>query len=84
MSVEEVKRLNADVKSNAALAEQFKGISDMNALVAKANEKGYSISVDDVKAATGRTELSDDALDSASGGQSGGGTVAFNTVNLFF
>lgn len=81
MSVEEVKRLDADIKSNATLAAQFKGISDVKTLVAKANEEGYSITVDDVKAATGNTELSDDALDSAAGG---GQSIAFNTVNFFF
>lgn len=68
MSVEEVKRLDSDIRSNAALAEEFKGVSDVDALVATAKEKGYDISASDLKVASTKAELSDDDLDAAAGG----------------
>jgi predicted ribosomally synthesized peptide with nif11-like leader len=79
MSLEEAKRFEADIKSNADLAGEFKGISDLDAMVAKANEKGYDFSAADArKAAPANAELSDDELDGAAGG------LSVNTNGSYF
>lgn len=89
MSAEEMKRLGDDIKSNTALAEEFKGISDVDAFVAKAGEKGYRITAADVKAAQASAELNDDELDAAAGGVvidsgfgMGGGSIGIPNNNI--
>jgi len=84
MSVEEVKRLDADVKSNDSLAAEFKACKDMDGFVSLATSKGYNISADDIKTASTKN-LSDEELDNVAGGQfivagiaSAGGIVIMN------
>jgi len=57
---------------------EFKACKDVDGFVSLAKSKGYDISADDIKAAQGTSELSDDALDKASGG---GRAFMFNPRN---
>ncbi len=68
MSAEELKRLDADIKGDEALAAKFKQCTDVDAFVSLATSKGYNISTDDIQAANTKN-LSDEELDDVAGGQ---------------
>ena len=66
MSEEQLKAFLEKVKFDTELQEKLKAADDIDAVVAIANEAGFSISADDLKNA--QSELSEDELERAAGG----------------
>lgn len=67
----EINRFNEDVVANPDMMEAVKTFgSDLDKIVAYANEKGYTFTVEGLKAAATEqeVELSDDDLGSVTGG----------------
>ena len=67
MSEEQLKAFLEKVKADTSLQEKLKAAADDNAVVAIAKESGFSISADDLMKA--EADLSEEELESASGGQ---------------
>ena len=82
MSTADIERFVADLKSNASLLDEAKGVSGgLAAMVAFADSKGYGITVDEAKsyiADKANAELSDAQLDAVAGGK-GHHSVATST-----
>ena len=70
MAVENAKTFINTVNSDEALAQKLADAPDMNAIVTRANEMGYSFSHDELQAAIDEVygELSEADLDNAAGG----------------
>ena len=68
MSEDQLQALQEAVKAEAGLQEQLKAASDMDAVVAIANEAGFMISAEELKKA--RAEVSDKELEGLAGGRS--------------
>ncbi|MBT5373902.1 MAG: hypothetical protein HOI33_01600 [Rhodospirillaceae bacterium] len=73
MSTADIERFVADLKSNASLLDEAKGVSGgLAAMVTFADSKGYGITVDEAKAYItdkANAELSDAQLDAVAGGK---------------
>ncbi len=67
MSEEQLKAFLEKVKGDTSLQEKLKAAIDNDAVSAIAKEAGFSISADDLKKA--QSEVSDDELEAAAGGQ---------------
>ena len=67
MSEEQLKAFLEKVKADTGLQEKLKAAADADAVLAIAKEAGFSISADDLKNAQ-VTELSDEELEGAAGG----------------
>ena len=69
MSEDQLKAFLEKVKTDTELKEELKGAADVNAVVAIAKAAGFMISADEIKTAkSAPQELSDDELESLSGG----------------
>ena len=72
MSEEQLKAFLEKVKSDAELQEKLKASADANAVVAIAKEAGFSITAEDIQSMqSSTTELSDEELEEAAGGNGG-------------
>ena len=67
MSEEQLKAFLEKVKADTSLQEKLKAAADSDAVLAIAQEAGFSISADDLKMAQ-VTELSDEELEGVAGG----------------
>ena len=67
MSEEQIKAFLKKVKADTSLQEKLKAAGDSDAVVAIAEEEGFTISADDLKEAQS-TELSDEELEGVAGG----------------
>ena len=66
MSLEQLKAFLEKVKADTSLQEKLKVASDADAVVSLAKEKGFSLSIDDIK--NQQSELSDEELEGVAGG----------------
>ena len=66
MSEEQLKEFLEKLKADTSLQDKLKAAADSDAVLAIAKEAGFSISDDDLKKA--QSEISDEELESASGG----------------
>ena len=66
MSEGQLKAFLEKAKADTSLQEKLKAAADSNAVLAFANESGFSISTDDLKKA--QSIISDQELESAAGG----------------
>ena len=72
MSEEQLNAFLEKVKSDAELQEKLKASADANAVVAIAKEAGFSITAEDIQSMqSSTTELSDEELEEAAGGNGG-------------
>lgn len=80
MSTAEIKRFAADCKTNPELATLVAGAgTDLGAVVAQANAKGYNFTITDAQHALAQTKLNEVQLSQVAGGK--GSTVTqTNTV----
>ena len=67
MSEEQLKAFLEKVKANTSLQEKLKAAADSDAVLAIAKDAGFIISAEDLKNAQ-VTELSDEELEGAAGG----------------
>ena len=81
MSEEQLKAFLERLKGDTSLQEKLKAAGDADAVVAIAKEAGFSISADDLKKA--QSELSDEELEGATGGQRGNRTIQSCTFNPY-
>lgn len=66
----QIEKFNKDLTTNKEMMEAVKALgNDVEKIVAYANSKGYSFTVEDVKAKQG--ELSEEELDKVAGGNGG-------------
>jgi len=84
MSATDIERFVADLKGNASLLDEAKGVSGgLAAMVTFADSKGYGITVDEAKAYISdkaNAELSDDQLDAVAGGKTHHSSVSTSTT----
>lgn len=74
----EVKRFMSDLQEDEQMQKEFKAVEgDLDAVVAKANARGYKFNRSDIESKEG--ELSEDDLDQVAGGWNIG--CDGNTVN---
>ena len=66
MSQEQLKAFLEKVKGDTSLQETLKGAADLDAVIAIANEAGFTISAEDLKNA--EIELSEEEIESVAGG----------------
>ncbi|KZR85654.1 Nitrogen fixation protein of unknown function [Synechococcus sp. MIT S9509] len=76
MSEEQLKAFLEKVKADTSLQEKLKAAADVDAVLAIAKEAGFMISAEDLKNAQ-VTELSDEELEGAAGGDSGGDYLSY-------
>ena len=74
MSDEQLKAFLEKVKADTSLQEKLKEASDLDAVLAIAQEAGFMISADDLKNA--QSEMSDEELEGAAGGGDYGPTIS--------
>ena len=67
MSEEQLKAFIEKVKADTSLQEKLKAAADVDAVLAIAKEAGFMISANDV-----RSEISEEELEGAAGGNHGG------------
>ena len=67
MSQEQLEAFIEKIKTDTSLQETFKAAADSEAVLAIAKEAGFSISADDL--AKAQSEISDEELEGAAGGQ---------------
>ena len=85
MSEEQLSALLAKLKEDAVLQEKLKGAADLDAAVALAKEAGFDVSKADwLKYQANQTlELSDEELESVSGGVARNSAACKPTVGFF-
>ncbi|KJS69135.1 MAG: hypothetical protein JL50_02490 [Peptococcaceae bacterium BICA1-7] len=65
----QIEKFNKDLASNKEMMEDVKKIgNDIAKIVSYANSKGYSFTVDDVKASAKQGEISEEQLGKVAGG----------------
>jgi predicted ribosomally synthesized peptide with nif11-like leader len=85
MSAAEIKRFAADCKTDPALADLVSGAgSDLGAVVAAANAKGYNFTIADAQHALAQTKLNEVQLSQVAGGKgsSSGSSTTTTTVTV--
>ena len=75
MSEEQLKAFLEKVKADTSLQEKLKAAADSDAVLAIAQEAGFSISADDLTKA--QSELSDEELEGVAGGANNASTGIF-------
>lgn len=66
MPQEELKAFWEAIQANTALQQKLQGITDLDAIVAIAEEAGFNISSDDLRKA--QSQLTDASLEASAGG----------------
>jgi predicted ribosomally synthesized peptide with nif11-like leader len=79
MSEEQLKALQKAVQADAGLQEKLKAAADADAVVAIAKAAGFVISAEELEAAALAVELSDEELESATGGATTPTTITTTT-----